>query len=309
MPFVGREKLLGEIRAHLLDPTCRLLTLTGPGGCGKTRLAVETAARLADQFPDGVYFASLAALHSVDSIVPGVAQALEVTFSPEGDPRQQLRDYLRGKTLLLVLDNFEHLLDGAALVGDFLQAAPHIKILVTSRISLNLQGETLLPIPGMTIPDSLPADLADLLQYSSVMLFLEGARRVVPGFEPGAADWEPVLRICRLVGGMPLGILLAAAWLRLLSPAEIAAEITAHSLDFLEGEWQEVPERQRSLRAVFDYSWRLLSEREQAHLRRAVGLPGRVHLPRRPAGQRGEPARSAQTGQPFFARAHPHRAL
>ena len=118
-----------------------------------------------------------------------------------------------------------------------------------------------------------------------------------------------MLRICRLVGGMPLGILLAAAWLRLLSPAEIAAEIAAHSLDFLEGEWQEVPERQRSLRAVFDYSWRLLSEREQGIFAGLSVFRGGFTLSRRPAGQRGEPARSAETGQPFFARACADRAL
>jgi DNA-binding SARP family transcriptional activator/predicted ATPase/tetratricopeptide (TPR) repeat protein len=267
-PFVGRRTLLAQIRERLHDPACRLLTLIGPGGSGKTRLAIEAAAEAAEESarflpPDGTYFVPLAALQSSDSLLPAIAQAVGFTFQAQGDPRQQLVDYIREKQLLLVLDNFEHLQAGAAVVSDLLGAAPQLKILVTSRTGLNVQGESFMLVPGLSVPEDRPASLAEARQYSSVKLFLEGTRRVYPAFDPTTEDLEQIVRICRLVQGLPLSILLAAAWMRLLSPAEIVAEIAAHSLDFLESEWHDVPERQRSLRAVFDHSWRLLSERER----------------------------------------------
>ncbi len=263
IPFVGRRTLLGEIQERLQDPDCRLLTLLGPGGSGKTRLAAETAVRQAQAFPDGVYFALLAGLQPGASIVPAVARALGFKPREGGDPQQQVLDYLRNKNLLLALDNFEHLLAQAAFVAEILRAAPRVKILVTSQVRLNLSGEHLLPVSGMSVPEQPPASLADALRHSSFHLFVEGAQRVAPAFSPTLADLEQIQHICRLVQGSPLAILLAAAWMGLLAPAEIAAEIEAHSLDFLESEWQDIPERQRSLRAVFDYSWWLLSERER----------------------------------------------
>ena len=268
-PFVGRQTLLSQIQERLRDPACRLLTLVGPGGSGKTRLAVEAAAAEAAEEsvrfppPGGVFFVPLAALQSSDSLLPAIAQAVGFTFQPQGDPRQQLVDYIREKQLLLVLDNFEHLQAEVAIVSGLLGAAPQLKLLVTSRAGLNVQGESLVAVPGLTVPEERPASLAEARQYSSVKLFLEGARRVLPAFDPTPEDLEQIVRICRLVQGLPLSILLAAAWMRLLSPAEIAAEIAAHSLDFLESDWGDVPERHRSLRAVFDHSWRLLSARER----------------------------------------------
>ena len=263
IPFVGRRGLLTEIQERLHDPACRLLTLLGSGGSGKTRLAAETAARQAQAFQDGVYFALLAVVQSGELIVPAVAKALGYKSSEGGDPQQQVLDYLRNKTLLLVLDNFEHLIAEATVVAEILRSAPRVKILVTSQVRLNLSGEHLVPVTGMNVPEQTPASVAEALQHSSFHLFMEGAQRIAPTFTPTLADIEQIQIICRLVQGSPLAILLAAAWMRLLSPAEIAAEIEAHSLDFLESEWQDVPERQRSLRAVFDYSWRLLSERER----------------------------------------------
>jgi predicted ATPase len=173
--------------------------------------------------------------------------------------------------MLLVLDNFEHLTagpesdqeDGVGIVTALLQAAPGVKLLVTSRVGLNVQGEHLVPVPGMGYPEQPLANLAEALEYGAVKLFVQDAQRVRPGFEPTDDDLAHVIRICQLVQGMPLGLLLAAAWVRMLSPAEIAAQLAAHKLDFLEAEWHDVPERQRSMRAVFDYSWRLLSERER----------------------------------------------
>jgi predicted ATPase len=187
-------------------------------------------------------------------------------------------DYLRQKAMLLIMDSFEHLLagpepgrgDGAGLVADVLQTAPDVKILTTSRARLNVQGECLFHLAGMDFPEPLPAAEAetpeDALHYSAVKLFLQSARRVKPGFELAADDLKYVARICRLVGGMPLGILLAAGWLEMLTPGEIADEIEA-SLDFLETDLRDVPERQRSMRAVFDHSWNLLTERQRSVIR------------------------------------------
>ncbi len=275
-PFVGREAELTELARLLADPDTRLLTILGAGGMGKTRLALEAGAAQLDNFQHGVYFVSLAPLQSGEDILPTTAEALGFSFYERGQPRQQLLDYLRQKAMLIIMDNFEHLLvcpepgrkDGVGLVSDILQNAPAVKVLSTSRARLNVQGEYLFHLTGMDFPDwetseepvlSLPKDAAE---YSAVKLFLQSARRARPGFELEADDLKYISRICRLVGGMPLGILLATAWLTMLTPAEIAAEIAAN-LDFLETDMRDVPDRQRSMRAVFDHSWSLLTGREQ----------------------------------------------
>jgi len=258
-PFVGREAELTELARLLADPTVHLLTILGVGGMGKTRLALEAGAAQLDNFEHGVYFVSLAPLQSVEAIVPTVAEALDFSFYEGVEPRQQLLDYLRQKAMLLIMDNFEHLLDGVGLVTDALKTAPGVKVLSTSRARLNVQGEHLFHLAGMDFPDwETPQDAT---QYSAVKLFLQSARRARSGFKLAADDLKYVARICRLVGGMPLGILLAAAWVGVLAPAEIAAEI-GQSLDFLETDLRDVPERQRSMRAMFDHSWNLLTGRE-----------------------------------------------
>ena len=266
-PFVGREEELREVQARLSVPDCRLLTLVGTGGIGKTRLALRAAElalnTLADDFEHGVYYVRLGGLQSVEGIVPAVAEALGFRFHEKGEPLQQLLAYLRQRRLLLVMDNFEHLLEGVELVTEILRSAPEVKLLVTSRIRLSLRGEHLLPVEGMDVPD---ADAgAKALDFSAVKLFVQGARLTLagPDWEPGPEALRDVISVCRLVEGMPLGILLAAAWVEMLSPAGIAAEI-GRGLDFLETDLQDVPPRQRSLRAVFDHSWRLLNEREQS---------------------------------------------
>jgi predicted ATPase len=269
-PFIGREVELAELKDRLQDPACRLLTLIGPGGSGKTRLALEATAAQTENYAHGVFFVSLAPLDSVDSIVPTVAEALDFRFYEEGEPQQQLLDYLRQKSMLLILDNFEHLVEGAGLVTEILQASPEVKILATSRARLNVLGEHLFVVGGMSFPDrEIQEDAAnsagfarDAIRHSAVRLFLSTVRRVQPRYEPSASDLIDITRICRLVQGMPLGILLAAAWLETLTPAEIASEI-GQDFDFLETDFRDVPARQRSLRAVFDHSWKLLTEREQ----------------------------------------------
>ena len=265
-PFVGREVELANLAQLLADPQVRLVTITGPGGMGKTSLALAAAAKQLEStsghttFPHGLYFVPLAALSDVDAIVSAIAEAIGFTFYEGAPPEQQLLDTLREKQLLLILDNFEHLLEGATLVDSLLQTAPGVKLLATSRERLNRQSEHLLRLAGMDFPDwETPEDAA---AYSAVQLFLQSARRVQPDYTLTGLDLAPIARICRLVQGLPLGIVLAAAWLELLSAAEIAQEIN-QGLDFLETDMADVPERQRSIRAVFDYSWRLLTPAEQ----------------------------------------------
>ena len=263
--FIGRELELDELHHLLVDPAYRLLTLTGPGGVGKTRLALEAARQQLANYPQGAFFVSLAPLASAQSIVPTIADALGFSFYEGGQPRQQLLSYLEQKNLLLILDNYEHLLEGVDVVADILKAAPQVKILVTSRASLKLEVEQRYAVSGMDFPAPISHEVKPLesaLQFSSVKLFLQGAQRTVPGYTPDTNALEQIVRICRVLGGIPLAIRLASAWVELLAPAQIAAEIE-QSIDFLETERRDVPERQRSMRAVFDHSWKLLGEQEQ----------------------------------------------
>jgi predicted ATPase/class 3 adenylate cyclase/tetratricopeptide (TPR) repeat protein len=265
-PFIDREAELAELARLLADPDVRLLTIFGAGGMGKTRLALEAGAAQLDRFEHGVYIVSLAPLRSVDVIVSTVAEALGFAFytapgnGREMEPRQQLLDYLRRKRMLLIMDNFEHLLDGVGLVSDILRTAPGVKVLTTSRVRLNVGGEQRFHLAGMAFPDMEPPE--DAAEYSAVKLFLQSARRARPGFDLEADDLKYIARICRLVGGMPLGIRLAAAWVAMLTPEEIAAEI-GQGLDLLATDLSDVPERQRSVRAVLDHTWNLLTGRER----------------------------------------------
>jgi predicted ATPase len=265
-PLVGREKELAEIGKLLVEEDGRLLTLIGPGGIGKTRLALAAASAVMTRFPDGVFFVPLAPLNSAAHIVTTLAEILDCRFQEIDEPKQQLLDYLSQKQMLLVMDNFEHLLDGTDLLTGILQRAPQVKILVTSRERLNLSHEVTHSIGGLEFPDwatpaTAPAS-ADPAAYSAVQLLLQRARQMRPDFELRPADLHDAGRICRLVQGMPLGILLAASWLELLSLREIGDEI-AQSLDFLESEMQDLPARQRSMRAVFDASWKRLTGTDQ----------------------------------------------
>jgi predicted ATPase/DNA-binding SARP family transcriptional activator len=279
-PFIGRNEEIEQVMKLALDPHTHLLTLTGPGGTGKTRISIQAAAGLAESFPDGAWFIPLAAVQSAQGLIPAVAKGLNFSFyKAEEQPRQQLLDYLREKRILLVLDNFEHLVtDGTGLVADILDAAQGVKLLVTSRERLNLQAEQVYRVPGMRIPD--PQTLAgwddpdeQAKPYSAFQLLLERARRVRPDFQLTRANLPAVTQICRLVDGSPLGIELAVSWLDVLPEQDIAREI-AHSLDFLESNAVDVPSRQRSLRGVFDTSWKLLDAQEQQAFRRLCVFQG-----------------------------------
>jgi predicted ATPase/DNA-binding XRE family transcriptional regulator len=270
-PLIGREPELTELARLLRDPQCRLLTLVGAGGIGKTRLAIEVACRHQDSFPDGAFFVSLASLNSAAYLVPAIADALGYLFQRQIEPRTQLLNYLRAKQSLLVLDNVEHLLEGVDLFAEMLERAPEVKLLVTSRERLNLQGEWVFEIQGLPVPPSDQADRAEA--YSAAALFVQRARRAQAGFELGAEERPPVVRICQMVEGMPLGIELAAAWVPVLTCREIAHEIE-RGLDFLATTMRDVPERQRSLRAAFDHSWSLLSADERGVLCRLAVFQG-----------------------------------
>lgn len=261
-PFVGRSRELAHLQRLLDSPDSRLLTLVGPGGIGKTRLAVEIAHRNSATFGHGIHFVSLALVTSADGVLFAIADALECALDGHETPIIQLVRALRDKSLLLLLDSFEHLLDGVPVLVDLLAGAPHLKVLITSRERLNLPGEWVLPLAGLDYP--VTAEEGPLERSAAVQLFLQSAQRVQPAFS--LADTAPeVLRLCQLVEGMPLAIELAAAWAWLLPCAHIVEQV-ASSLDFLAAPRRTVPERHRSLRAVFDHSWRLLADTEQTAL-------------------------------------------
>lgn len=267
-PFIGRERELAEINHVLNDPDCRLLTLVGAGGMGKTRLALAAAAQQQAQFAHGLAFVPLTPVVGREQTVTTIADALGLVLYGATDRAAQLIQALRAKTLLLVLDNFEHLLTDAAcvaLISELLHGAPAVKLLVTSREQLAVQAEWIFEVPGLALPES--AETPALEASSAARLFLQCVRRLRTGFALSAVDRAAVLHICQLVEGLPLGIELAATWVRTLSFQEIAHEIQ-RNLDFLVTSARHVPARHRSIRAVFDYSWKLLTVEEQRVLRR-----------------------------------------
>jgi predicted ATPase len=269
--FVGRARELAEIARRLEDPECRLLTLVGPGGIGKSRLAFEVARGMAGSFDDGVCFVPLGATQSAVFIVFAIGGALELSFSGPRDPKLQLFGYLRDKDVLLVLDDFDRLLEGAGLVTELLENTRGVKVIVTSRERLGSRTEWLFEVEGLEGPGE--EDDTDPREYDSVRLFCERAKRVDAGFALDEEERSQAARICRLVEGMPLGIELAAGWARVLSCGEIAQEIE-QGVDVLSTRERDVPAKHRSIRAALDWSWGLLSREEQSVLARLSVFSG-----------------------------------
>ena len=261
-PLVGRAGELADIGQRLAAPGCRLLTLTGPGGIGKTRLALEVAAASQAQFLNGVCFVPLAGVDPAvpEGVVSALINALAFALAGPNSPRKQLGDHLRSKEMLLLLDNLEHLLAQTSWLNDLLEQAPDVKILATSRERLNLSGEWVVALDGLPVP---PGTAPQQMQAGAVEMFVVNARRVRRDFALTAGNAAAIRHICQLVSGLPLGLELASAWVHTLSCAEVAQEI-ADNLDFLTSTRRDMPTRQRSLRAVFDHSWQLLTPGEQA---------------------------------------------
>lgn len=281
--FIGREDELAIITDRLQDVSCRLLTLVGPGGIGKTRLALQAAKMQETAFENGVYFVPLLSPDSNEFLGPSIADSIGLSFYTGESTQAQLLSFLQSKQMLLVIDNFEHLIQEVGLLVEILKSAPQVKMIVTSRERLNLRGEWVFQVRGMPVPvalgqqtngrDAAEARPVDPEKFSSVMLFLESARRVFADIELTEADKPHVVRICQLVEGIPLGIELAAAWVRMLSCEEIAREIE-QNYEFLATSLRDMPERHRSLQAVFDYSWEMLSERERQAMGRLSVFQG-----------------------------------
>jgi predicted ATPase len=254
--FVGRPEV--EDIKRIIGET-RLLTILAPGGAGKTRLAIQAAADLTSDCPDGVFFVDLAPVTSPADIAQTVAESIGVALATDEDLQTQLLAHLANEHLLLVFDNFEHLADGAGIVSEILTAAPQVRVITTSRAKLNITGETVFALPGLVIRWDTSEEA---FNASGVRLFIDAAKRADASFSLQLDDLDPLAQILDLVDGMPLGILLAASWADTVRVDEIATEI-GRSMDFLETETRDMPDRHRSMRAVFDYSWTMLNEGER----------------------------------------------
>lgn len=275
-PFFGREEELAQLHLRLSTPSYRLLSIVGPGGIGKSRLAQQVAARQLNNFRDGVYFVPLAQTPAVDLIPAAIAETVGLTFTAHPKSQaEQLIDMLSSRQLLLVLDNFEHLIAGADLLLALLQQAPNLMLLVTSREQLNLQAEDLFDLQGLPVPET--SEEAAVLHYAAVRLFVDRAQRLDKRFHLTAVQLPHVVRICQLVEGLPLAIELAATWVRDFNCQEIVTEL-ASGLDGLEATLRDIAPQHRSLRAVFNTSWRLLSLAEQRVLAKLTVFRGGFSL-------------------------------
>jgi predicted ATPase/class 3 adenylate cyclase len=264
-PFIGREKELVSASRTILGDACRVLTLTGVGGTGKTRLALQVAANLTEQFPEGAYFVDLSAIDSPSFVLPAIARTLGLQISGDRSALEVLRDALKERSMLLVLDNFEQVMRGVANVVELLSACPMLKIIVTSREALHIRAEKVLPIPPLSAPKVRGAHqvrLAQLGQYESVSLFIERAGSVRPGFSVTNETAPAIAEICARLDGLPLAIELAAARVTTLTPQAILEKLGSR-LRLLTGGPADLPFRQRTLRATIDWSYRMLSPGEQ----------------------------------------------
>jgi predicted ATPase/class 3 adenylate cyclase/Tfp pilus assembly protein PilF len=275
-PLLGRDGDVANVRALLADDDARLVTLTGPGGTGKTRLAVQIGAEVVESFADGVWFVPLAAVAGPDLVVSAIAQPLGVREVPGQTLLETAEETLRGKHTLLILDNFEHVVAAAPTVSRLLAAAPNLKVLATSREPLRIGGEREVPVQPLALPDArqaprLPA--GELLEFPAVRLFVERAQAVKPDFALTDANAPDVAAICRRLDGLPLAIELAAARARVLPPAQLLARLDQR-LKILTGGSRDLPARQQTLRAAIEWSHDLLTAEDRALFARLAVFAG-----------------------------------
>jgi|GEM_PF-6651640 len=265
--FVGRDNDLQQIHAILMSDSCRLLTISGIGGIGKTDLVLNFARQFDEAFSDGIVFVDLQHISKPELLIPAILDAMQLKL--HSNDLAALLSYLKEKQVLLILDNFENLLDAAPTLSNILNTVSGVKILVTSRVALRLQEEHIYSLMGLSIPPE-NADNATIAQSSSVQLFLNKARQVRHDFQPDLPD---IAAICRLVDGNPLAIELAAVWAKVLDSGEILREIQ-DCVDFLQTDLRNVPERHRNIRAVFNASWKLLGDEAKQIFKRLVVFCG-----------------------------------
>jgi predicted ATPase/DNA-binding XRE family transcriptional regulator len=262
-PFVGREREIEEVCQRLLRPDVRLLTLTGPGGVGKTRLGLQVAEQVLEQFADGVCFVALTSISEPALVPSAIAQALQVKQGAGQSVAEALVQYLRERQLLLVLDNFERLLEAGPLLAQLLAACPRLKVLVTSRVVLHLQGEHNYEVPTLRLPlAGHRPSLEQLARYEGIRLFVERARAANSEFRVTTENAPAVIELCRRLDGLPLAIELAAARVRLLYPEAMLTRL-GNRLALLTGGARDLPDRQRTLRATLDWSYDFLGMGER----------------------------------------------
>ena len=265
-PFIGRLSELTAVKDLLTrdQQEARLVTLTGPGGTGKTRLAVQAAADLVSRFSDGVYFVDLAPIREPEAVLTTIARTVGIRESSDRPLLDELKDQLQSKAMLLVLDNFEQVTAAAPMVGEVLQGCPQLKLLVTSREPLHLRGEHIRSVPPLTLPraDLRQQSLEQLTQCEALRLFIERVMAVKPNFEVTDENASVIAEICVRLDGLPLAIELAAARMRLFSPRALLERLGGR-LQLLRGGARDLPVRQQTLRDTIDWSYELLDDDEQ----------------------------------------------